>query len=218
MQDVEFVKQLLATKYRTHLPSEYPYPDLRQLIADTDFDFMSGEVLDQRENGEPNRDGIFYQFFPAENKRILVHRFIVAVALGKWPPRDLDVHHLNSRPDDNRPTNLELVTRRDNNAARRAPLREVADLEKANKWVNSIPKVEKQAKRKNINGGNAVLGQTGSALDYARSRKVDTQAVLDQYYQVPEGVTWTGKRKGNGGCYREATNGIWYYVNPETES
>lgn len=146
MRDAEHVKKLLAADYRTHLPNENPYPDLKQLIAHTEFNLLSGEVLDQRDNGEPNRDGLHYQFFPVDNKRILVHRFIVAVALRKWPPRDLDVHHLNNRPDDNRPMNLELVTRRDNNAARRVPLKDVADFDSANKWAQEIPKIEKNKK------------------------------------------------------------------------
>lgn len=148
MQDIEFVKQLLDSDYRSHLPKEIPYPDLEQLISQTAFDFPSGKVGNERDNGAYNRDEIGYQYFPAGGKRILVHRFIVAVALGKWPPRDLDVHHINDKPDDNRPTNLELVTRRDNNFVRRAPLKKVADLTKANKWVSEIPKAEKQTKKK----------------------------------------------------------------------
>jgi len=147
MQDIDFVIEILKSDYRTHLPNENPYPDLEELIARTDFDFPTGQVEGQRENGAFNRDGISYLFFPDSDKRILVHRFIVAVALGKWPPRDLDVHHLNNKPDDNRPTNLELVTRRHNNAVRRAPLKKVADLTKANRWVSEISKVEKQAPR-----------------------------------------------------------------------
>lgn len=208
MRDAEHVKRLLAADYRTHLLNENPYPDLKQLIAHTEFDFLSGEVLGQRDNGEPNRDGLCYQFFPAENKRILVHRFIVAVALGKWPPRDLDVHHLNSRPNDNRPMNLELVTRRDNNAARRVPLKDVADFDSASKWAQEIPKIEKNKKFKNNSPAISIFSPE-------RTRQPEIGEVLKKYYSVPEGVSWTGRRKGERGCYHEATDGTWYYVGPE---
>ena len=48
---LEFVKRFLETDYRTHLPTEIPYPDLVQLVARTDFDFHSGKVEDERGNG-----------------------------------------------------------------------------------------------------------------------------------------------------------------------
>lgn len=245
MHDIEFVKQLLESDYRSHLPKEYPYPDLEQLIARTDFDFPSGTVDGAADNGAYNRDEIGYQYFPDSNKRILVHRFIVAVALGKWPPRDLDVHHINDKPDDNRPTNLELVTRRDNNSVRRAPLKKVADLTKANRWVSEIPKVEKQTRK----GGrkkqslptakspiedfarvpdneantsrNSWLDenfQPGSLHTYspmADGRRVPPlEEVLKRYYTIPEGTSWTGRRKGKNDCYWEATTGVWHYVKP----
>ncbi|WP_298938110.1 HNH endonuclease signature motif containing protein [uncultured Ruegeria sp.] len=246
MQDIEFVKELLNSDYRSHLPDEYPYPDLEQLISRTNFDFPTGTVAGARDNGAYNRDEIGYQYFPDSNKRILVHRFIVAVALGKWPPRDLDVHHINDKPDDNRPTNLELVTRRDNNSVRRAPLKKVADLTKANKWVSEIPKVEKQARNKgqrkkepkptadtpieefarvrDNQGGMAdqswhgetfqsVLPLTYSPMPDGR-RVPPIEETLRKYYSIPEGRSWTGRRKGKDDCYWEATTGIWYYRKP----
>jgi len=246
MQDIEFVKKLLKSDYRSHLPKEYPYPDLEQLISRIDFDFPTGTVAGARDNGAYNRDEIGYQYFPDSNKRILVHRFIVAVALGKWPPRDLDVHHINDKPDDNRPTNLELVTRRDNNSVRRAPLKKVADLVKANKWVSQIPKVEKQTRMKGDRKRGAkptaqtpieefARARSNEDLINERSRHGETfqtvqphlysplpdgrrapslEETLRKYYSVPEGTSWTGRRKGKDDCYWEATTGIWYYRSP----
>lgn len=144
MRDDDYVRRLLTTDYETHKHNEYPYPILKHIISHTDFDFVSGDVVNQRNNGKPNRDGEFYQFFPFGNKRILVHRFMVAVALRKWPPRELEVHHLNANPSDNRPLNLELVTSRDNNAARRVPLRNIVDLSTASTWAASIAKIGKR--------------------------------------------------------------------------
>ncbi len=241
MQDIEFVKKLLESDYRFHLPKEYPYPDLEQLISRTVFDFPTGTVAGARDNGAYNRDEIGYQYFPDSNKRILVHRFIVAVALGKWPPRDLDVHHINDKPDDNRPTNLELVTRRDNNSVRRAPLKKVADLTKANKWVNEIPKVEKQTiKKKSKPTAQTPVEEFARARDNEDSRAEQSwrgetfqpilphmysplpdgrrvpsiEETLRKYYSIPEGTSWTGRRKGKNDCYWEATTGIWYYRKP----
>ncbi|MES0864818.1 HNH endonuclease signature motif containing protein [Ruegeria sp. SCPT10] len=238
MQDIDFVIELLKSDYRTHLPNENPYPDLEELIARTDFDFPTGQVEGQRENGAFNRDEISYLFFPDSDKRILVHRFIVAVALGKWPPRDLDVHHLNDKPDDNRPTNLELVTRRYNNAVRRAPLKKVADLTKANRWVSEISKVEKQAPKQAAKKPKPTIlspdspieafarvpekditsvgiPQSNQHLSYFVNKRVPSiEEVLRRYYTVPDDVSWTGRRKGVEDCYWEATTGIWYYVDP----
>ncbi len=221
MHDIEFVRKLLESDYRFHLPKEYPYPDLEQLISRTDFDFSTGTVAGARDNGAYNRDEVGYQYFPDSSKRILVHRFIVAVALGKWPPRDLDVHHINNKPDDNRPTNLELVTRRDNNSVRRAPLKKVADLTKADRWVSKIRKVRKQAIKKRskptaqtpIEEFARVLPHTYSPLPDGR-RVPSIEETLTKYYSIPEGTSWTGRRKGKNDCYWEATTGIWYYRTP----
>lgn len=213
MQDVEFVKRILKSDYRTHLPTEIPYPDLVQLISRTDFDFPSGKVEDEKDNGSYNRDGVGYLYFPDSGKRILVHRFIVAVALRKWPPRDLDVHHINDKPNDNNPLNLEVVTRRDNNHARRAPLKKIADLTVAEMWVSEIPKIDKQVKKKKRKHRSAVLsGGTTQLPDGKRAPM--TKDVLRDYYSIPEGVIWTGRRKGMNECYWEATTGVWHYVDP----
>ena len=221
MEDIEFVKKLLESDYRFHLPKEYPYPDLEQLISRTDFDFPTGTVAGAGDNGAYNRDGIGYQCFPDSKKRILVHRFIVAVGLGKWPPRDLDVHHINGKPDDNRPTNLELVTRRDNNSVRRAPLKKVADLTKANRWVSEIPKVEKQTiKKKSKPTAQTAIEEFARVLPHTYSPLPDGKRVpsieetLEKFYSIQEGTSWTGRRKGKNDCYWEATTGIWHYRKP----
>ncbi len=140
------------------------------------------------------------------------------MALGKWPPRELHVHHLNNKPNDNRPTNLELVTPRDNNAARRAPLKEIVDLEKALNWANSIPKAVKKRKSKKRSApvDNELAREAALAALYPSGKpKVNSEEVLDNYYNIPENVSWTGRRKGAGGCYHEATDGNWYYVKPD---
>jgi len=204
LDDKEYVKRLLGLSYDSHRPEEEPYPDLRDLVSVTDFDFQLGYVSGQRNNSsQGNRDGKVYQSFSAGNKRILVHRFLVAVAIGKWPPRELEVHHLNSNPEDNRPTNLELVTPSENKRQRRAPLKDIVDLTQSERWITSIPKRSKKDMR------------SSDALDQieASSASVpDIGTVLNKFYSIPEDVAWTGRRKGKDGCYHEATNGQWYYV------
>ena len=214
MQDIDFVKQLLVSDYRTHLPTENPYPDLEQLIARTDFDFRLGKVTDERDNGSYNREGIGYRYFPDSDKRILVHRFIVAVALGKWPPRDLDVHHINNKPNNNNPTNLELVTRRDNCIARRAPLKKVADLNAAFKWSSRVPKIVKKSKINDRRTKWSALPneQLNQIADSKSGPSVED--VLRDYYSIPADTTWTGSRKGKNDCYWEASTGVWHYVDP----
>ena len=214
MDDREYVRELLGRPYDSHRPNEEPYPDLRELIAVTEFDFQSGYVFGQRNNSsDANRDGKIYQSFTAENKRILVHRFITAVAIGKWPPRELEVHHLNSDPEDNRPENLELVTPSENNHQRRAPLKTIIDLDRSEQWMARIPKRLKEPKRRS----GELNRQYTDALDQikAQATKVpDIETVLRRYYVVPKDVVWTGRRKGKDDCYHEATTGIWYYVKP----
>ena len=208
MQDADYVKQLLATDYQTHNQTEWPYPDSENLISLTEFDFLTGDVSNQRNNGEPNRDGFYYQFFPFRNKRILVHRFIVAVAFGKWPPRVIDVHHLNAKPNDNRPSNLELVTRRDNNAARRVPLKDIANFNDASRRVTGISKF----KRKQTSRNKRSIETTSQSDVKSTPSSSD---ILDKFYNIPDGVEWTGKQKGVDGCYHEATSGTSYYIDPK---
>lgn len=129
MEDVEYVKSVLAGDYSAEHPHEIPYPDLEHVIAGNSFDYPAGTVDGETPNGSKSREGNDYYWFQHGGKSILTHRFIAAVTLGRWIPRDFDVDHKNHNPSDNRPENLRIVTRRDNAGNRRkALLSELADL------------------------------------------------------------------------------------------
>ena len=64
MRDAEYVKHLLEANHRTHRVNENPYPGLIQQITTMDFGFLSGEVVEQRNHGEPNRDRLHYLVLP----------------------------------------------------------------------------------------------------------------------------------------------------------
>lgn len=129
MEDVDYVKSVLAGDYSTEHPHEIPYPDLEQVISTNAFEYLAGTVEGEKPNGSKSREGHAYFWFDHGSKPILTHRFIAAVTLGRWIPRDFDVDHKNHNPSDNRPENLRIVTRRDNAGNRRkALLSELADL------------------------------------------------------------------------------------------
>jgi hypothetical protein len=130
MKDADYVKSVLAGGYDTEHPHEIKYPELDEVIGSTSFDYLAGTVEGEAPNGSLSREGFEYLWFKHGKKSILTHRFIAAVTLGKWLPRDFDVDHVNHNPSDNRPTNLRIVTRRDNAGNRRkALLSELANLE-----------------------------------------------------------------------------------------
>ncbi|WP_120499774.1 HNH endonuclease signature motif containing protein [Roseovarius sp. EL26] len=130
MQDVEYVKAVLSENYSTERSHEIPYPALEEVIEQTPFNYIDGIVEGETPNGSKSREGQDYYWFQHEGKSILSHRFIAAVTIGKWVPRDFDVDHINHNPSDNRPSNLRVVTRRDNAGnRRRALLSDLADLE-----------------------------------------------------------------------------------------
>jgi len=149
MKDVEYVKSILAGDYQTELPHEIQYPELDEVIGGTSFEYAAGTIEGEVPNGSLSREGHEYLWFKHGKKSILSHRFIAAVTLKKWVPRDFDVDHVNHNPSDNRPTNLRIVTRRDNAGNRRqALLSELADIEsvsadlrerKVNEAAQAIP-------------------------------------------------------------------------------
>ncbi|MFV2053169.1 HNH endonuclease signature motif containing protein [Aliiroseovarius sp. YM-037] len=129
MKDVEYVEAMLSTEYETEHSNEIPYPKLDEVIGGTTFEYLAGRVEGETPNGSKSREGHDYLWFKYDRKSILSHRFIAAITLEKWIPRDFDVDHINHNPSDNRPINLRIVTRRDNAGNRRtALLSELADL------------------------------------------------------------------------------------------
>ncbi|MEO3416392.1 HNH endonuclease signature motif containing protein [Roseovarius sp. CAU 1744] len=130
MKDAEYVKAVLSTEYETEHSHEKPYPSLTEVIREASIDYLAGTVDGELPNGRKSREGYDYLWFKHGEKSILSHRFIAAITLGKWVPRDFDVDHVNHNPSDNRPANLRIVTQRDNMGNRRkALLSELANLE-----------------------------------------------------------------------------------------
>lgn len=197
MRDVDYVKAALAENYSTEHAHEIPYPDLDSVILTTTFDYLSGVVEGEIPNGSKSREGQDYLWFKHVDKSILSHRFIVAVSLGKWPPRDFDVDHVNHDPSDNRPSNLRVVTRRDNAGNRRSAL--LSELVDLNDVATSIliQKQPKEPEPKEVNRPQAVLGYGVE----------DRLASLRPSGAIPT-VTYTGETKA-----AEHSNGIWRKTN-----
>lgn len=190
MEDVEYVKEVLAQDYRTEHQHEISYPELERVIEETEFDFLTGRIEGEVANGSKSREGQDYLWFKCGDKSILSHRFIVAVTLNKWAPRDFDVDHINHDPSDNSPANLRVVTRRDNAGNRRsALLSDLADFDEvAASLAKRAPKVEVTP---------IVEPQVESALDDLRPSSSG----------IPS-VTYTGETKP-----AEHSNGIWRKTN-----
>jgi len=129
MKDVDYVKRLLASDYATEKPHEIPHPLLEAVIGATNFDYLAGTVEGEVPNGSESREGHPYLWFQRFGKSLLSHRFIAAVTLGSWVPRECDIDHINHNPSDNRPVNLRVTTKRDNAGNRRkALLSELVDV------------------------------------------------------------------------------------------
>ncbi|OUS04099.1 hypothetical protein A9Q96_14125 [Rhodobacterales bacterium 52_120_T64] len=146
MKDIDYVKDLLTKDYPTERSNEVPYPPLNQIIQFATFDYPAGTVEGEVPNGATSREGDPYLCFKHADKRILSHRFISAVTLGRWVPRECDIDHINHNPSDNRPTNLRITTPRDNAGNRRnALLSELVDIESVGvrlEEIKAIPVVE----------------------------------------------------------------------------
>lgn len=146
LKDVDYVKDLLTTDYPTERSHELTHPPLDQVIRSAAFDYPAGTVEGEVPNGETSREGNPYLWFKHSGKSILSHRFISAVTLGKWVPRECDIDHINNNPSDNRPTNLRITTPRDNAGNRRkALLSELVDIEGVEarlEEIKAVPDVE----------------------------------------------------------------------------
>lgn len=196
MQDVEYVKQVLAEPYKTELADEIAYPSLEDVIDQTGFNYLSGSVDGEVANGSKNREGQDYLWFKHGKKSILSHRFVVAVTLGKWPPRDFDVDHINHDPSDNRPSNLRVVTRRDNAGNRRAAL--LSDLVDLESVQESLDK-RKQALEARFES-NKVAEERSLSSSHASNGGIPT-------------VTYTGETKPaehSDGVWRKTNLGSWH--------
>ena len=66
----------------------------------------TGEMLDARKNG--------YIRFSFMNQRLLGHRIAWALHYGELPPPEMEIDHINGIKDDNRISNLRLVTQSTN--------------------------------------------------------------------------------------------------------
>lgn len=185
MKDAAYVQEVLKTDFKTERSNEIPYPDLHEVISELSFDFQKGVVEGERPNGSQSREGKDYLWFTHGKKSILTHRFLAAVALGMWPPRDFDVDHVNHDPSDNRPTNLRVVTPRDNAGNRRkALLSDLADLDAVSSSVMEIAKL-REKKRQAVN----------AADDRHIERPVQPEPELEPYIPqpIPEGLKLTSK-------------------------
>lgn len=197
MNDVEYVKKILLQDYETERENEDPYPDLERVIEATGFDLSSGHVHGEMPSGAKSREGKPYMVFKYGGKRILSHRFIIAVGLGKWPPREFDVDHVNHDPSDNRPSNLRVVTRKDNAGnRRRALLSELVNIDDVAETIRERKKIRTEPKQ--AVGNQAVWWKIVPKDEVSPTRKVDPS---------PE-VTYTGETKP-----AEYSNGIWKKTN-----
>jgi hypothetical protein len=199
MKDVDYVRSVLASRYATARPDERPYPALDDVIRSTWFDYRAGRVEGESPNGSQSREGHDYLWFKHGDKSILCHRFIVAVTLGKWPPRDFDVDHINHNPSDNRPDNLRVVTRRDNAGNRRsALLSELADIDAvAAGLIGIVPAKKPEPKRR----PRPQLTHVNSNADF-----------VNPFHEPMSETLYTGETKPseNGGTWHRTNHGSWH--------
>ena len=166
------------------------WKQMHEVMEANAFEYLAGTVDGEVPNGSRSREGHDYLWFQHGGKSILSHRFIVAVTLGKWAPRDFDVDHVNHNPSDNRPLNLRVVTRKDNAGNRRtALLSELADLD-------------------GVALSTAKREQTIKSEPVIIPRAEDELAALRPSSSGFTTVTYTGETKP-----AEHSNGVWRKTN-----
>ncbi|SFS14725.1 HNH endonuclease signature motif containing protein [Yoonia litorea] len=201
MNDVDYVRDLLKQTYATEYPHEIPHPKLEEVIGSVAFDYLEGTVEGENPNGETSRDGNPYLWFKHANKSILSHRFISAVTLGKWVPRECNIDHVNHNPSDNRPSNLRITTPRDNAGNRReALLSDLASFDTVEAKLQSL-KTPSHA--------------TSSDLDdHPPAEQPDTGYSLSVGPETRSGrPLYTGETKpgSSSGTYHGTTFGSWHW-------
>lgn len=213
MKDVEYVEQLLSKDFPSSKADETPYPNLDLLIEQIDFDYRIGTVIGEEPNGRRSRDGKPYLWFKHGDKRILTHRFIVAVTIGKWLPRELHVDHINNDPSDNRPENLRAVTPRDNAGNRRkVTLPELKDIRKIASDLEAAKSKRNVAHGKLTDEHNLVLSEPEW-----ESATIRTISKLQSYHSLehsrslpPNHPVFTGETKP------AIPSGVWHMTTMET--
>lgn|GEM_PF-1278850 len=200
MKDIDYVKDLLMKDYPTERPHEIPHPPLNQIIRFATFDYLAGTVEGEVPNGETSREGKPYLWFKYIDKSILSHRFISAVTLGKWVPRECEIDHLNRNPSDNRPTNLRITTPRDNAGNRReALLSELVDIESVGVKLQEIK--------------STIVSESEARLEHAGESDETNNGSLTQRPEHLDAPKYTGDTKpGNSsGTYFGTTLGSWHW-------
>jgi hypothetical protein len=208
VKDVEYVKELLRSEYATEREHEIPYPSLATVVQEQEFSFEEGVVAGEVSFGSENRDGKQYLKFESGDKSIYTHRFIVSYALGRWMPRECDVDHINHDPTDNRPSNLRIVTPRDNaNNRRKALLSELVDLD-------CVKEKQREAVPEDV-----VVPDTDPELE-PEPQKTEIPTNSFDVSKVPMSsgpipvTRFTGETKPAD--YAGAYGGVWYKTNLDT--
>lgn len=211
MKDIEYVKELLRSEYATERDHEEPYPPLKNVINGHDFSFKDGVVAGEVSFGSENRDGKQYLRFQNGDKAIYTHRFIVSFALGKWMPRECDVDHINHDPTDNRPSNLRIVTPRDNAGNRRkALLSDLVDLDGVREKKREPAAVEPLVPEPEPEPIELPVREPEKAHTETRINSFDASGIPVSTGPIPE-VRYTGETKP--AVYAGASGGAWYKTN-----